>query len=216
MVTLALALAAMLTGPSDPVSATAAAAAPAAAPTVPSTSVEVDSLRGLLTLKRVYVDRFTGGETAAQMRDMIISSLQNTGLFVITENQEKADATLRGSGEDLVFNETHSSSDSLNVHSSLGTNQDNEDTALKGGTRSYDRTGRTIGLGAGDSESSHSIERRHEANAAVRIVNKDGDVIWSTTQESMGGKFRGASSDVAEKITKRLMEDYERAKKLPR
>jgi hypothetical protein len=216
MVTLTLALAAMLAGSSDPVPAAAAVAAPVAAASAPPTSVEVDSLRGLLTLKRVYVDRFTGGETAAQMRDMIISSLQNTGLFVITENQEKADATLRGSGEDLVFNDVHSSSDSLNVHSSLGTNQDNEDTALKGGTRSYERTGRTIGLGAGDSESSHSIERRHEANAAVRIVNKDGDVIWSTMQESLGGKFRGASSDVAEKITKRLMEDYERAKKLPR
>jgi hypothetical protein len=39
-------------------------------------------------------------------------------------------------------------------------------------------------------------------------------VIWSTTQESMGGKFRGASSDVADKITKRLTEDYERAQKL--
>ena len=73
----------------------------------------------------------------------------------------------------------------------------------------------TIGLGAGESESSNSVERRHEANAAVRLVNKDGDVIWSTTQESMGSKFRGASSDVADKITKRLMEDYERAQKLP-
>ena len=51
--------------------------------------------------------------------------------------------------------------------------------------------------------------------AAVRLVNKDGDVIWSTTQESLGGKFRRASTDVADRITKRLIEDYERAKKLP-
>ena len=180
----------------------------------PASTVETDSLRQLLTLKRVYVDRFAGGETAAQMRDMIISSLQNTKLFVITENQEKADAILRGSSEDLVFNDVHTSSDSLNVHSSLGVSQTDEDTALRGGTRSYERSGRTIGLGAGESESSHSVERRHEANAAVRLVNKDGDVIWSTTQESMGGKFRGASTDVADKITKRLLEDYERAKKL--
>jgi hypothetical protein len=50
--------------------------------------------------------------------------------------------------------------------------------------------------------------------AAVRLVNKDGDVIWSTTQESLGAKFRGASSDVAEKITARLKEDFEKAKKL--
>jgi hypothetical protein len=45
-------------------------------------------------------------------------------------------------------------------------------------------------------------------------VNKDGDVIWSTTQESMGGKFHGSSADVADRITKKLLEDYDRAKKL--
>jgi hypothetical protein len=62
-------------------------------------------MRQLLTVRRVFVDRFSGGETAAQMRDMIINGLQNSKLFTITENQEKADAILRGSGEDLVFNE---------------------------------------------------------------------------------------------------------------
>jgi hypothetical protein len=149
------------------------------------------------------------------MRDMIINGLQGSKLFVITENQDKADAVLRGSAEDLVFNETHSSSDSLNVHSSLNTSQSDEDTALRGGTRSYDRASKGVGLGAGENESSHSVERRHEANAAVRLVSKDGDVIWSTTQESLGGKFRGASADVADKITKRLLEDYERARKQP-
>lgn len=196
----------------------AAAAVPPPAPTVaapvPVSPVEAGNLRQLLGLKRVFVDRFTGGETAAQMRDMIISSLQNTKLFVVTENQDKADAILRGSAEDLVYNDVHTSSDSLNVHSSLGTSQTDEDSALRGGTRAYERSARNIGIGAGESESSHSVERRHEANAAVRLVNKDGDVIWSTTQESLGGKFRGASPDVADKITRRLLDDYERAKAL--
>jgi hypothetical protein len=213
MTTLTLVLGALLCGPSDPVPASAPVAQPA--PPASSPTVETDSLRQLLTVRRVFVDRFSGGETSAQLRDMIINGLQSSKLFAITENQEKADAILRGSGEDLVFNETHSSSDSLNAHSNMGTSQTVEDTALRGGTRTEDRATRNMGAGAGDSESSHSVERRHEANAAVRLVNKDGDVIWSTTQESMGGKFRGASSDVADKITKRLMEDYERAKKLP-
>jgi len=213
----ALFLAAAALALSDPATPAApSAAAPAVAVPAVAPSSDPDNLRQLLAVRRVYVDRFGGGETAAQMRDMIISSLQNSKLFVITENQEKADAVLRGSAEDLVFNETHTSSDSLNVHSSLGTSQSEDSSALRGGTRTYDRTGRTIGLGAGESESSHSVERRHEANAAVRLVTKDGDIIWSTTQESTGGKFRGASTDVADKITKRLMEDYEKAKKLPR
>ena len=206
---LAIMLAAFAFAPSDPL--------PAPAPAVSQAPVvETDNLRQLLKLRRVYVDRFAGGETAAQMRDMVINGMEGSRLFVITENQDKADAILRGSAEDLVFNETHSSSDSLNVHSTMNTSQSEEDTALRGGTRSDDRNTRGFGLGAGDSESSHSVERRHEANAAVRLVNKDGDVIWATTQESLGGKFRGASADVADKITKRLLEDYDRARKLPR
>jgi hypothetical protein len=59
------------------------------------------------------------------------------------------------------------------------------------------------------------VERRHEASAAVRLVNKDGDVIWSATEESTGGKFRGASAEVADKITGKLADDYSRARKMP-
>ena len=39
-------------------------------------------------------------------------------------------------------------------------------------------------------------------------------MIWATTQESLGAKFRGASADVAEKITAKLREDFEKAKGL--
>ncbi|MGO4881192.1 MAG: hypothetical protein ACLP59_10260 [Bryobacteraceae bacterium] len=207
MTAIACLLGALLFAPADPV--------PATAPPAPPSSVETENLHQLLRLKRVYVDRFAGGETAAQMRDMVINGLEGSKLFVITENQEKADAILRGSAEDLVYNEQHSSSDNLNVHSDIATRRSADDSALRGGTHVYDSDDRSVGLGAGESESSHSVERRHEANAAVRLVNKDGDVIWSTTQESLGGKFRGASSDVADKITKRLLEDFERARKLP-
>jgi hypothetical protein len=172
-----------------------------AAQAAPSGDIEDASLRQLLTIRRVFVDRLTGGETAAQMRDILISSMQGAKLFIVTENQERADVILRGAAEDLVFTETHRSSDSLNAHLSTGSGRTS--------------TGRnTYGLSAGENESQHSTDRRHEAVAAVRLVNKDGDVIWSTTQESVGAKFRGASSDVADKITTKLKEDFERARKL--
>ena len=132
MTALPFVLAGLLFGPSDPVPASAPAAPPA---------VETDSLRQLLTVRRVYVDRFSGGETAAQMRDMIINGLQSSKLFVITENQEKADAILRGSGEDLVFNETHSSSDNVTVHSSMSTSQSDEDTEDADETRNAQESG---------------------------------------------------------------------------
>jgi len=164
-------------------------------------AIEAGNLRQLLSVHRIYVDRLTGGDTAAQMRDILISSLAASKLFVLTEKEERADAVLRGAAEDLVFTETHQSSDGINAHMSLSN---------RTGAGNYGK-GSAAGLGIGENESDHSAERRHEALAAVRLVNKEGDVIWSTTQESLGARFHGASADVAEKITSQLKEDFERA-----
>ncbi len=174
-------------------------------------AIDEQELQQLLTVRRLFVDRFSGGETAAQMRDMILTGLQNTKLFVVTENPDKADAFLRGSAEDLVFTDEHTASDSVHAQANLSRTNN---TSYSGRTSGRDETARSQGVDFGDSESTHSLERRHEAVAAVRVVNKDGDVIWSTTQESMGGKFRGSSADVADKITKKLVQDYDRARKL--
>jgi hypothetical protein len=154
-------------------------------------------------VRRIFVDRLSGGETASEIRDMIISSLQASGLFSITENPDRADATLKGSAEDLIYTDTFISSDGLNARGNIG-------------SRATSRSGSYAGAGVGDNDSTHISERRHEASAAVRLVDKDGDVIWATTQESRGGKFRGASADVADKIARQLVEDCERAKKAPR
>jgi hypothetical protein len=176
--------------------------APAVAPPA-AAAIEESGLRQLLTVRRVYVDRLTGGETAAQMRDILISALEGSKLFVLTENPERADTTLHGAAEDLVFTDVHSSNDSLNARANVGT-----------GRSSSSQRGASAGVGLGESESDHSSERRHEAIAAVRLVNKDGDVIWAATEESLGAKFRGASADVAQKITGKLKDDFERARKL--
>ncbi len=172
----------------------------------PLPAVETQTLTRLLDIRRVYVDRFGGGETGSQLRDMIISSIQSAKLFVITENEERADAVLRGSAEDLIFTDTHSSSDSLDARASasLGSNPDRT---------ASDRRSRSGAVSAGEQESSRSVERRHEATASVRLVSKDGDVLWSTTQESLGAKFRGAGADVADKIARQLAKDYEVARK---
>jgi hypothetical protein len=187
-----------------------AAGVPAAEPpseTRPATAVEAETLVRLLDVRRVFVDRLTGGESAAQIRDMIISSLQSARLFVITENEDKADAVLRGSAEDLIFTDTHSSSDSLNARAAAGTGSNPDRTAV-------DRRGRSASVTVGEQEATRTEERKHEATAAVRLVGKEGAVLWSTTQESLGAKFRGASADVADKIAKQLLKDYEAAKKL--
>jgi len=156
----------------------------------------------LLDVKRVYIDKFSGGENAAQLRDMIIASLQRARLFIITENPDRADVVLRGSGEDLIYTDQFQSGEGISARVNAG------------GSSGSGRTREALNLGAsvGQNEQTRIQERKHEASASVRLVNKDGDVLWSTTQESGGGKFRGASADVADKITRQLVQDLEQAR----
>jgi hypothetical protein len=69
----------------------------------------------LLTAKRVFIDRLTGGETAAQMRELLIASLHNSKLFILTENQDKADVIMHGAAEDLIFTDAFKSAESVNA-----------------------------------------------------------------------------------------------------
>lgn len=167
-----------------------------------------DGLAQLLNIKRLHVQELSGGEAAGQIRDMIIAAIQAGGFFSVTENAERADAFLRGTAEDLVFTDQFSSHESIGIRSGAAIG--------RGGTtsRGYERNSASVGLS--QSEDTKVAERKHEAVAAVRIVNKEGDVLWSTTQESLGAKFRGASADVADKITRQLRADMDRARKLPR
>jgi hypothetical protein len=87
----------------------------------PPLDIDQQTLAQLVDVRRVHVERLSGGETAAQLRDMIISSLQRAKLFVLTENPERADAVLKGSAEDLVFTDTFQSSDGISARASAGT-----------------------------------------------------------------------------------------------
>src|SRR6185312_810143 len=103
-------------------------------------------------IKRVYIDRLTGGETAAQMRDLLISSLQGSKLFVLTENAERADAFLRGAAEDLVYTENFQSSEGVNAH--IGDSERNSNSSgsrFNGGGGSVSRSvARAMSSGVGE------------------------------------------------------------------
>jgi hypothetical protein len=157
----------------------------------------------LLKIRRIYVDRLTGDQTAAQIRDMIINALQSAGPFIITENQDRADAMLKGSAEDNIFTDTFQSSDGISARAAIGGSTSGRGTGTQRGS---------LSVGVGQDESTKINERKHEAMAAVRLVDKDGDVIWATTQESLGAKFRGASADVADKVVKQLLADIEKSR----
>lgn len=164
-------------------------------------------VNNILQVKRIYVSPLVGGDGATGLRELIIAGLDATKLFILTDDPDRADATLKGAADDKAFTDTFETSQNASGHENISKGN--------GGSRVTNRvTGIAFGDGASEGESHHIKERKHEAYAAVRLCNKDGDVLWSTTQESLGAKFRGASADVAARIARQLTIDYERERRI--
>lgn len=168
---------------------------------------EEEAAQHLSKVRRIYIAILTGGDAALQLRDLLMTSLHNSKEFIVTEDEDKADAVLKGAGDDDVFTDTFQSSEGINAHTQISSGSSE-------GLRNYanSSSNRSGGLTIGENDSRRDEQRKHEAIATVRLVSKDGDVIWSATAESMGAKFMGASADVADKIAKRLVTDYRAAK----
>jgi hypothetical protein len=177
------------------------------APFLEQPTPEEEAAQHLSKVRRIYIAILTGGDAALQIRDLLMTSLHNSKQFVITEDEDKADAVLKGAGDDDVFTDTFQSSDGINARSQISSGSSE-------GLRNYasSSSNRSGGLSIGENDSRRTEERKHEAIATVRLVSKDGNVIWSATAESLGAKFMGASADVADKISKRLVADYKAAK----
>lgn len=159
-------------------------------------------MTNLTGIRRIYVSELIGAN-ADQLRELIIASLDSTKLFVLTDNVDRADAILKGAADDKVFTDSVDIQEGISARQNLSKGSSGSSSSSRGG-------GAYGGISISDSQSHHSKERKHEAYATVRLCNKDGDVLWSTTQESLGAKFRGASADVASKIARQLTLDMER------
>ena len=55
-----------------------------------------------------------------------------------------------------------------------------------------------------------NTETINEARVAERLVNSEGDVVWTSAQESKGAKYKGASAEVADKGVQQLIRDVEK------
>ena len=157
----------------------------------------------LLDIRTVHIEPLQG-EGAGPMRDMLIAALQDTGLFILTEKPDAADAIIRGSGEDLIYPNFERRRAGLNARGAASGSR------RESGESRYNSTS----FGVSDTESTENRERHHEAMAAVRILLPSGEIIWSTTQESNGAKFRGSAHDVAEKVAADLVRAYRKAEKM--
>jgi hypothetical protein len=160
---------------------------PAAVQATPTPSRDADSdPAALLKVKRIFVDSFGDDATSKELQSMIVSALVATSQLKVTENRERADAILKGVAIEKTSQELHAYS---------------EGTAVGG------RTG-----AAAIKDSSANTETVQEAKIAVRLVDPNGDVIWTSTQESKGAKYKGSGADAADKCVKQLLRDIERLK----
>ena len=167
------------------------------------TPLKQRQLLQLLKIERIHVDPLNGAGSEP-LRDLLIGSLQRAGVFAIVENEERADAYLRGAAEDLVYSDYYRSREGLNVRGS-GSASERESGESQYFSGSF---------GIGETEAISRRERKHDAMAAVRLVLRNGDVIWSTTKESAGAKYKGAAADVADKVAKELDAAYRWALKI--
>jgi curli biogenesis system outer membrane secretion channel CsgG len=173
-------------------------------------SVESEISAKLLNAKRIYVDSFGEDEINRTLQAMVIDALRKTERFIVTENRGKADLILRGSAIEKSSQEAHALGSSTAMSGAAGSRH--ASVRGSGGLFSGSSGGGFISrtLGVGDSQS--SVETVNDARLAVRLVSRDGDVVWSATEESKGAKYKGATADVADLVVKALLRELDRLK----
>jgi curli biogenesis system outer membrane secretion channel CsgG len=185
----------------------------AAVQATPTPSRDADTgPAALLKVKRIFVDSFGDDVVSKELQSMIISALVATKRFKVTENHDRADAILKGVALEKTSQELHAYGESTAVGSASGGSHGEVSGTVVNGTGSVSgsSSGGFIARHMGTSDSSVNTETINEARVAVRLVNPDGDVIWTSTQESKGAKYKGASADVADKCVKQLLKDIEK------
>ena len=175
---------------------------------VPAAKRDDEDPTALLKVKRIFVDNFGDDIISKELQSMIVSALTETKRFRVTENREKADAIFKGVALEKTSQEIHAYGDSTAVGGAAGSHHG--EVSGSGGNISGSSSGGFIAHHSGISDSSLNTETINEARIAVRLVNSEGDVIWTSTQESKGAKYKGASADVAAKCVKQLLKDVEK------
>ena len=176
-------------------------------PLSPASSSDAELAGKVLKVRRIYVESFGDDKTSKILQAMVINSLAASGRFIVTENKDKADAVLKGTAIEKTSQEVHASGDSTAVAGAAGSISGSANRS------SASVSGASVAHAASIEDSVLATETIDRAAVAVRLVAADGDLIWATTQESKGAKFKGASADVADKVVKQLLHDIEKLEK---
>ena len=151
----------------------------------------------LLQAKRVCIGEFGKDVLGVQAREMIIAPLfdarrdDGSKRYILIDADEckdvEADLTLKGSITEQR-EQTHRS--------------ESEGVSFNG-----------RGASGSGHENLSSSETKVHAVVTLRLVNKEGQVLWAISHESTGGKTKGAIGDAADRAARRLLRDIERAEK---
>jgi curli biogenesis system outer membrane secretion channel CsgG len=171
----------------------------------PVTDLRSELAARLSAVKRIYVESFGDDEISKTLQAMVINALDETKRFIVTENKDRADAILKGHSLEKTSQEVHATGGGTQVAAAAGGHS--AQVSPSGGSAHGGFAGKALGI----EDSRLSTETINDARLAVRLVSQDGDVIWSTTQESTGAKFKSASADVADKVAKQLLRDIDKA-----
>lgn len=155
----------------------------------------------LTTIHRVFVESMGEDPISKQAQAMLVSALVASQRFVVTEERSHADAVLKGAAIEKTSHEVHAYGEGTAVGSAGAAAVANSDGAAAAANSRH----------AATSDSSLNTETDEDATVAVRLVDAQGDVIWSTTQESKGGKYKGASATAVEECVKQLLHDAAKA-----
>src|SRR5690242_21121661 len=52
---------------------------------------EQETIAEFAKVRRIYVDVLTGGDAALRIRELLMSRIQSTKLFIVTEEEDRAD-----------------------------------------------------------------------------------------------------------------------------
>jgi hypothetical protein len=169
-----------------------------------SSSLDAELAAKVLKVRRIYVESFGDDKTSKILQAMVINSLAASKRFIVTENKEKADAVLKGTAIEKTSQEVHASGEGTAVAGAAG--------AISGSANrsTASLSGASAAHAARIEDSELSTETIDRAAVAVRLVATDGDLLWTTTQESKGAKFKGAGADVADKVVKQLLHDIDK------
>lgn len=153
---------------------------------------------GLLSLKRLCVEKFSGESTeGTRARELAIASLFASKRFSLHENCAKAEAILKGSVSLEREHRVRSESEGIDFSASASGSGDSgrSAAAAKGGT----------------SERLFSAETGSQASVTLRIVDKDGEILWAHTEESRAGKVKSSLAQAVDHAVKQLLREIEKA-----